>query len=286
MITTIIVPISLTTDDHQVIRYAVSLAESLNLRILFVHPYQLPQTAHYAAGADGIATYMPERETAEELEIRNDEVRKLLADVPRLDRVVNEWKVQEGTVSAVVEDTVENVTEEEKSRPLVVMGTHGASGVNELFGTIAEKVTRACDCPVLVIPQTSDYKPIEKVCLAVDEDSASQKIDYSLLINILNAYEARLLAIHVHHNDEDLEKTHEAIFNRLEKAIGESVVSKSLHTILYDDAEQGIDQFMHQHDVDLLVLIFREHGFIKRLFNPGVRTKMVYHSDTPLLVLK
>jgi nucleotide-binding universal stress UspA family protein len=83
-----------------------------------------------------------------------------------------------------------------------------------------------------------------------------------------------------------MEGAHRSIFKRLEKNLGESVISKSLHTILSDDVEQEIDNFIHQHEVDLLVLVFREHGFIKRLFSPGVRTKMVYHSDTPILVLK
>jgi nucleotide-binding universal stress UspA family protein len=139
---------------------------------------------------------------------------------------------------------------------------------------------------VVVVPEASEYKPIKKVCLAVDEESASKNIDYGLLINNLNAYEAMLLAIHLHNNDEDMEGAHRSIFKRLEKNLGESVISKSLHTILSDDVEQEIDNFIHQHEVDLLVLVFREHGFIKRLFSPGVRTKMVYHSDTPILVLK
>jgi nucleotide-binding universal stress UspA family protein len=285
MTTTIIIPINLANGEHNVLKYGAALAKRLGARVLLLHPYLQPRSTYYGVGADGFTTYLPEDDVAEDIAVRKAEMKELVSEVPGLLEVSCDWSIQEGPVSDVVAQKVEKVTEEGQ-RPLVIMGTFEPTGVSELFGTIAEKVTRQCSCPVLVIPGTQEFKLIKRVCLALDEESSTREADYPLLIDIINAYKARLLGIHVHEKDEGIGQAHHAILRQLEKHVGSDVTSRSLHTVMAENIESSIDSFCHQHDIDLLVLVYREHGFIKRLFNPGVRTKMVYHTETPILVLK
>ena len=91
---------------------------------------------------------------------------------------------------------------------LIVMGTHGHSGVERfLLGSIAEKTLRKATCPVLTIPPAapdapSTPQPFQSVLCAVDFSPASLKaLDYAL--SLARESGRRLTLLHVFDWDED-----------------------------------------------------------------------------------
>lgn len=67
---------------------------------------------------------------------------------------------------------------------LVVMGTHGLSGLDELFlGSNSQKVTTLCDCPVLTIRKRSSKKGFSSIVLPIDDSTHSrEKVNFALLV--------------------------------------------------------------------------------------------------------
>jgi universal stress protein A len=60
------------------------------------------------------------------------------------------WRVQVGVPS----EEIVKIAEEERV-DMIVMGTHGRSGLNRvLLGSVAERVIRLAPCPVLTVRQT------------------------------------------------------------------------------------------------------------------------------------
>jgi universal stress protein A len=61
-------------------------------------------------------------------------------------------EVQAGKAAAVIIEVAE-----QQGCDLIVMGTHGRTGVAHLFlGSVAEKVVRAAPCPVVTIRDTAE----------------------------------------------------------------------------------------------------------------------------------
>lgn len=78
-------------------------------------------------------------------EAAEKELRAFLADVPGIDEAKAE--LREGEPVQVLLDAIE-----EGGYDLVVMGTHGRSGIESfLMGSVAERVVRAAPCAVLTI---------------------------------------------------------------------------------------------------------------------------------------
>ena len=46
-----------------------------------------------------------------------------------------------------------------------------------------------------------------------------------------------------------------------------------------------LESFVEKEKVDLLAMTTRRRNVFARLFNPGLAHKMIFHSDTPLLVI-
>lgn len=67
------------------------------------------------------------------------------------------------TVEVVDGEIVKAIVQlSEKLRPeLLVMGTHGRSGVERLvLGSVSESVLRSVKCPVIVVPQSASLTPV------------------------------------------------------------------------------------------------------------------------------
>lgn len=48
---------------------------------------------------------------------------------------------------------------------------------------------------------------------------------------------------------------------------------------------KGLDKYIKENEIDIITLTSYKRNIFARLFNPGIARKMIFHSDTPLLVI-
>lgn len=46
-----------------------------------------------------------------------------------------------------------------------------------------------------------------------------------------------------------------------------------------------LDSYIKSNHIDIITLTSYKRNIFSRLFNPGIARKMIFHSDTPLLVI-
>ena len=44
------------------------------------------------------------------------------------------------------------------------------------------------------------------------------------------------------------------------------------------------DKFIHENNIDIISLTTHKRNIFARLFNPSIARKMVFHTETPMLV--
>ena len=124
---------------------AVDLAGRLNGEVILLQV--LVEAPLYGEGVLSStrvqSVYDAQRTWAEEtLEVRVTDLRQR--------GIKARWRLQAG----VPFETIVRVAEEEQAG-MIVMGTHGRSGLNRvLLGSVAERVIRLAPCPVLTVRQT------------------------------------------------------------------------------------------------------------------------------------
>ena len=55
--------------------------------------------------------------------------------------------------------------------------------------------------------------------------------------------------------------------------------------VKHDDILDSLDNYIKNNAIDILTLTTYKRNIFSRLFNPGIARKMIFHSDTPLLVI-
>ena len=52
-----------------------------------------------------------------------------------------------------------------------------------------------------------------------------------------------------------------------------------------DNLLSSLDSYIKSNHIDIITLTSYKRNIFSRLFNPGIARKMIFHSDTPLLVI-
>lgn len=136
----ILCPVDFSDTSNHAVRYAAELAVPLGAELHLLHVYQLPMYTM----PDGALLAGPE--TAQRvMETSQESLGKLAEELPG-ELTVN-THLCEGVPHAEVNRLVK-----ELGADLVVMGTHGRTGLGHLLlGSVAERVVRTAVVPVLTV---------------------------------------------------------------------------------------------------------------------------------------
>lgn len=141
MIKKILYPVDFSDYAEEILEYAVALAKKFEAELHLVHV--IPDL-NYFTPYESFLT--PENLVAIERNIEG-EVEK---DFNRLTEKVDIPVKKAVKTGAVFIEIIDYIKEE--NIDLVVMGTHGRSGIEHiLIGSVAEKVVRKAPCPVLTV---------------------------------------------------------------------------------------------------------------------------------------
>lgn len=138
---TILVATDFSPTSEHALEYARALAVSFGgkLHLLHVVPDPVLASAWSEAYAYDL-TALGER-------LRLDAERQLAEKAQTIRTVAVTTEVLVGRPAAII-----TLTAAERGADLIVMGTHGRSGVTHLFmGSVAERVVRSAPCPVLTV---------------------------------------------------------------------------------------------------------------------------------------
>jgi nucleotide-binding universal stress UspA family protein len=138
----ILVATDLTKASEPAVNRAIGLARTSDAELLITHAYHPPSVAQADSFASGIYAEWDRtmRSNAEE------QLRPIVEDAKR-----QGVKASAIVVSGVPYDAISE-TAREKGADLVVMGTHGRTGVSRFFlGSVASRVISTAPCPVLTV---------------------------------------------------------------------------------------------------------------------------------------
>jgi nucleotide-binding universal stress UspA family protein len=171
---------------------------------------------------------------------------------------------------------------------LIILGSRGEnrSGIESLIGSVAAGVVGKCQCPVIVIPESAEFKPIQNLTYATDvQDSDPFKIWQAQ--KLLDPFTPDVNIVHINLKKEGnrgayekMEKMKEFFEDR------KSDFKCEFHNIPGKDLQKELNEFVETNDTDLLVMHQSHHGFWDRLFFKSNTKNMALHTSVPLLIQK
>jgi nucleotide-binding universal stress UspA family protein len=191
-------------------------------------------------------------------------------------------KNESGTVTDVVQSQISNGLID-----LVVMGTHGSSGLSQfLLGNHSSNMINNTTKPLMLISPETQVLPIKKIAFATDFTHPESDLECLYdLIPLAKLLGAQILLTHIYNEQIQLQGLEKTI-----KHFMTDVSNKANYSHIYyrsvknSHMETGLGWLCEHGQVDMLVMVHRPHSFFYKLLKSSHCEKMAGHIAVPLLV--
>jgi nucleotide-binding universal stress UspA family protein len=273
----VLLPTDYSENADEAIEFAIRLFDHLEngkTEFTLMHAYALPSAMPIYGQMPPTAMAPPVKEERERLEDHLEGWRERFPG--KLFKSI--------LVGGPLINALSNIIHEEDI-DLVVMGTRGASGIEEvLIGSNAARAAKQLECPVLIIPGGTVFEAPGRMVFATD----FQRIDNFDLLRplrtIARAFHPEVLTLHVVETGAMPDPEKKQMQKDLHVYFGGDI-PHSHHFVEGDDPTEAIQRFLREQEADWLVLVGKQRSFFESLFHRSVVRKMASHAEVPLLVL-
>ncbi len=280
----LLVPSDFSENAVNAFKYALHIAAKQDAEITTLHVYSLTiSSLEMGTPPELMQSILENQETREE-EHYKEFTKKLHqeATAEKLAHVSVKHKLTEGLV---VDEIVQEAKEYEPD--LIVLGTDGVDNlVDRLFGTTTSNVIENVECAVLTVPADANYHGIHRIAYATDFKNA----DVEALKEILEFAALFGATVHVVHVSEENAPTNEDQ-RRMEELERHFISNEEAGKVVFDlikadDVLEGLEQYLEDEAIDMLVMFKEKESFWERMFSPSLTKKIALYGKKPLLVLK
>ncbi|KHE92114.1 MAG: universal stress protein [Candidatus Scalindua rubra] len=191
----------------------------------------------------------------------------------------------------------------ENSVDLLVIGTHGRAGVDRvMLGSVAEKIVRKADCPVMVI-KSIKYTGFKRIIVPIDFSDCSRKaLEYA--VSIARSHNNRLTILHVYEksfvepyvNAANSEEKADEIMKEIER-VNESKYDEFLKTVDLNGveyekllkkgiAETDIVEIAMEQQANLIVMGTHGRSGIKHMLIGSTAEQVVRTVHCDIIIVK
>lgn len=279
----IIVPSDFSKNSTIALRYAIQLCKISKLDLIVFHASHISAYALSAASTEDQMTLLLQEDETSKMEKLQDQVNKAykylnIAKIPAGTRLLVQYSPM------VVERTLELATEQKAS--MIIMGTHGATGINKFFfGSNTSVMISKSDIPVLAIPENYKWNAPKDILFASDLENLGKELKQLLPLAVSTKANIRVMYLDygIDADDKKMKKALEAI-----KASGYKKIKLEIQKASIEDTlVSQVKKYIAKNKPDILVMFTRERTMWDRLFGKGSKTEDMSTSlSTPLLTYK
>ncbi|HMU09790.1 MAG TPA: universal stress protein [Ferruginibacter sp.] len=267
----ILVAVDFSEASRKATDYAAALAKSFNTGLFLIHAYYIPMPVGDAPG------YIPLSMTEVQEENEAFMQREIEYLASKYD-IRADGYVRIGTTAGVVKELAAEI-----HAGLLVMGMKGAGSSTGIFGSTVIAAIRKTGVPLVIVPEEAEFSFIKHISFAADFKESRKVQRFAVLEEIAGHFNADVQVLHVQRNEAHMPAGEVA--GKIGTEIAFDRVKHSFYTLVDEDVERGIADFISTHPTDLLVMVAHHHNIFERLFGKEHTKLIAYKTKVPLLVL-
>lgn len=258
---TILIPTDFSKVCENAINHAAQIAKDMQARIVLVH----------VLNADSLSFLKTKKLAPDYI---SKELKKSQLHLEREYGLSVLSLVRKGKISAVVAQLSKEIEAD-----LVVMGTHGKTGIQKITGSHAMKLIHAVHIPVLVVQTREVGHGYKKIIFPINVSvSYDVKIDWTIFI--AKAYDAQVLLYLMKTNEEKLQYG----IKKLTHKIVENFKAHNISYLLEEASSERnfpaqIQKFAAEKSGDLIMIKVDDDEFEPIFIHGALEETMIYNES-------
>ncbi len=191
------------------------------------------------------------------------------------------------TVKELGSDLIDNLARlaYQKTAELIIMGITEKEEWRQFFvGSNTVKMVEQNICPVMIIPQNAKFNGITNVSLASDFKDVDATTPVLAIKTVLDIFNVNLHIVNID-NEHYVALTDEYLAERAKMQKMFSEFNPEFYFIGMNDFYDAIEQFSKDKNIDLLIIIPKNHTFMNSLVSSSHTKKLAFNTSVPLLAV-
>ena len=272
----ILVPVDFSKPAENALKVAAELARKNNGELYVLHVVEMAETLfgteQFNINDEQIIFFM---------KMAKKRFAKFL-DKPYLEGLKVTDSVEVGSPTIGINELIEN-----ENIDLLVMGSNGASGIDEiLIGSNTEKVVRHSEVPVLVVKQDLDKLDINQIVFASNFEEENLHA-FQKAKAFADSFDAKLHLLYVNLPGNQFYSSEE-ITTQIKSFLEKANMSKFDNIKIYNDytIELGVINGAKSLKADLIAMPTHGRKGLSHFFNGSIGEDVVNHSTLPVITFK
>lgn len=284
----VMIPVDFSDYSIRACEFGFRMAKLLNAKVVVLHAYyspvfsiaQLTETLSYDIYENEAVRQIIKKAEGDLENLANLLKRKMQKN--ELPSVSFTCELKEG----VPEDAILSYVKE-REPSLVVMGTRGKDQKEaDLIGSVTAEIIDRCRVPVLAVPENVSLFDGDGVYNVAFASGFDQKdlLAFDKMMQFLKPFKIKVFLTHIQSHKEKN-------FNQEQlKGITDYFTKNypgldfEFLSIKDDNLLSELQAVVEEKGIGLISLNSRKRSLFTHLFNPSVAHKMIFHTDTPMLV--
>ena len=272
----ILVPCDFSDPAVQAFKMAVEIANQSNGEVIILNVVELP--------------VMNESVLMPTLSFEAAFIKDMKAHAEKnFTKMKEKWAKDGPKVTSIVEfgSTTSTIRDfaKDKKIDLIVMGTHGASGVKEFFiGSNTEKIVRTSTVPVITIKKQTKIASIKNIVFATT--ATMEQEDLTLQVKALQSFFKATLHILFVNTPSSFKRDME--IKPQMKAFAKRFMLKGYTLNVWNDfsEEEGLKNFVIETKADFIAMATHGRRGLNHLMSGSIAEDAVNHINCPIWTLK
>lgn len=276
----ILIPTDFSENAWNAIVYAMQLFRNKQCTFYFLNTYTpvIPSSRFMAKMVDGVRI---------EDALRDSSERGLKKTVERIQKKFNNPNHQFETISSfnLLTEEIKEIVDAFGIN-LVITGTKGASGVDEVFmGSNTVRIIKSVKkCPVLAIPRHFGFVAPTEIAFATDFNRFYTTSELAPLVDMAQMFRATIRIVHVQYGIKALSELQQFNLNMLRRYLKD--VEHYVHTVSeLNSVSQTLEIFSKELDIHLLAMLNYQHSYMEKMTREPIVKRTAFHTQIPLLVI-
>ncbi len=287
----VLIPVDFSNYTMKTCEFGFNLAFDTGCDVKLIHSFFTPYYPMAIPFGDSFAVQTTDKDLYKDIKTKMEtEMDSLVKNIK--ERIANkefpDVKFTHMLLEGLPEEEIISYSKKQRPRA-IVMGTRGSNAKDlDLIGSVTAEVIDGCRTPIFAIPENSKDQDISQMknILFLTNFREREFKAFDIMMSFINPYPIKIYLAHMAKKEDVWD---EIKLSGTQKYLEEQYPNLDIDYRVIDrdrPLEVILEEFVEENKVDMIALSSSRRGLFARIFNPGIARRMLFHSDTPLLVIK
>ncbi len=288
----ILIPVDFSDYSIKACGFGFNLAKTLNAEVILLHVYFTPIYTSSLPYSDVFNYQLDDDEMVRTI------MQRVHIELNHLSDVIKE-KISSGEFpdvkyscvlrEGIPEDEILNYSKE-KMPFVIIMGTRGKNQKEiDLLGSVTAEVIDRNRTMVFAIPEDTPFNSFSAVKHVGFITNFDQRdlIAFDTFFNNWNIFKFSVSLIYLADQKNIDDAKSKIKLDGIKEYFTKHYPNLDIQydIVAYDDTLLSFDDYISKNKIDVITIVSYKRNIFARLFNPSIARKMIFHTDTPLLVI-